>query len=43
MEQDESVDSVASEIFYKVKVVEEKLNFGILSVGSLKNLVKKIL
>jgi len=38
MEQDESIDSVVSEIFYEGKVVEENLNFGILLVGSLKNL-----
>lgn len=38
MEQDKSIDSVVSEIFYEGKVVEENLNFGILSAGSLKNL-----
>jgi hypothetical protein len=37
MEKDESIDSVVSEIFYDGKVVEENINFGILSAGSLKN------
>ena len=41
MEPDESVDSVVSEIFYEGKVVEENVNFGILSAGSLKNLRKE--
>ena len=36
--QDKSIDLIASEIFDKDKVVEENLNFAILSVGSLKNL-----
>lgn len=38
MEQDKSIDSVVSEIFNEGKIVEENLNFGILSTGSLKNL-----
>ena len=36
--QDKSIDLIVSEIFNEGKVVEENLNFGILSIGSLKNL-----
>lgn len=38
MVQDKNIDSIVSEIFNEGKVVEENLNFGILSGVSLKNL-----